>query len=46
MLCFLFKKFIYVFLAVLGLHCCRGCSLVVALGLLIVATSPVAKHGL
>ena len=43
---FPFFKFVYILLAVLGLHCCRGYSLVVALGLLIVVTSLVAERGL
>ena len=36
----------YVFLAVLGLHCCRGSSLVVVVGLLTAVASLVAEHGL
>jgi len=44
---FFFKIiFIYVFLAVLGLHCCRGSSLVVVVGLLTAVASLVAEHGL
>ena len=33
-------------MAVLGLHCCAGFSLVVVHGLLIAAASPVAEQGL
>ena len=49
------KKFIYSLLAVLGLHCCvgfslvaesRGYSLVVVLAILIAVTSLVAEHWL
>ena len=43
---FNFFFFIYLFMAVLGLHCCTGFSLVVVLGLLIVVASLVAEHGL
>ena len=51
----LFKNLIYLFLAVLGLRCCVGLSLVVVAGatlpyggrvLLIAAASPIAEHGL
>ena len=35
-----------IFLAVLGLHCCMGFSLVALHRLLITVTSPVAEHGL
>ena len=47
--------FIYLFMAVLGLHCCarafsscreRGLLFVAVLGLLIVVASLVAEHGL
>ena len=50
-----FNNFMYLFLAVLGLHCCMGFStvlgsgvsfLVVLLGLLTVVASPVAEHRL
>ena len=50
-----FKLFIYLFLAVLGLHCCADVSLVmesggyppvVVLGFLIGVASPVAEHRL
>ena len=53
--CFLFFKFIYLFLAVLGLCCCvqafSSCSerellFVAVRGLLIAAASLVAEHGL
>ena len=37
---------IYLFLAVLGLHCCTGFSLVVVCKLLIMVDSLVAEHGL
>ena len=49
------NKFIFLFLAVLGLHCCvpafsscgeRGLLFVVVHGLLIVVASLVAEHGL
>ena len=49
------KKFMYLFMAVLGLCCCMGFSLVVAngayplvavCGLLIVVASLIAEHGL
>ena len=40
-----FKLFIYL-LAVLGLHCCAGFSLVVVCGLLIAVASPVVEQGL
>ena len=52
---FLKNKFIYLFLAVLGLRCCprtfsscgkQGLLFVVARGLLIVVASLVAEHGL
>ena len=51
----LLKKFMYLFLSVLGLHCCTGFSLVEASGgyslvvvcrLLIVVASPVANDRL
>ena len=54
MICLLIL-FIYLFLAVLGLHCCagfslaadsRGYSLYVARGLLTAVASPVTEHGL
>ena len=38
--------FVYVLLAVLGLHCCSGFSLVVASGLLIAVVSLAASRGL
>ena len=40
------KKFIYVFLAELGLRCCTGFYLVAASGLLIAEASFVAEHRL
>ena len=52
---FLINLFIYLFLAVLGLHCCaqafpscgeRGLLFVAVRGLLIVMASLVAEHGL
>ena len=52
---FFSHKFIYLFLAALGLHCCawafsscgeRGLLFVVVHGLLIVVASLVAEHGL
>ena len=52
---FFFNKFIYLFLAALGLHCCvqafsscseQGLLFVVVRGLLIVVASLVAEHGL
>ena len=52
---FFFFKLIYLFLAVLGLHCCsqtfsscdeRGLLFVVVRGLLIAVASLVAEHGL
>ena len=48
---FYFIHFLYLFLAVLGLHCCMCFSLVVRVGavlcgLLIAVASPVAEHGL
>ena len=52
---FFFNLFIYLFLAVLGLHCCarafsscseRGVLFVVVSGLLIAVASLVAEHGL
>ena len=52
---FFFNKFIYLFLAVLGLRCCarafsscskRGLLFVVVRGLLIAVASLVAEHGL
>ena len=51
---FFFNKFIYLFLAALGLHCCtwassscreRGLLFVVVRGLLIAVASLVAEHG-
>ena len=53
--CFFFKQKFYLFLAVLGLFCCVGFSLVAASGgyspvavlrLLIAVASLVAEHGL
>ena len=41
---FLLNNFIYVFMAVLGLHCCADFSLVVVCGLLIAVTSLVVEH--
>ena len=41
-----FNDFIYLFLAVLGLHCYSGFSLVAVHGFLIVVASLVADHGL
>ena len=38
---FFFKSYFYLFLAVLGLHCCAGSSLVASGG-----SSPVLGHGL
>ena len=38
--------FIYLFLAVLGLCCCAGCSLVAVSRLLIAVTCLVSEHGL
>ena len=38
--------FIYLFLAVLGLHCCIGCSLVVVRGLLIAVAFLATEHRL
>ena len=52
---FFFLSFVYLFLAVLGLHCSAGFSLVVAsggyslvavCGLLIAVASLIAEHGL
>ena len=40
------KHFYILFLAVLGLHCCTGFSLIVVHGLLIVVASSVVEHGL
>ena len=42
------KNFFYLFLAVLGLHCCSGFSLVVASGRysLVAVASLAVKHGL
>ena len=42
----IFLTFLYLFLAVLGLSCCTGFSLVVMLGLLIAVASLAAEHGL
>ena len=39
------NNFIYLFLAVLGLHCCAGFSLVAMHGLLIAEASVAAEHG-
>ena len=45
--CYLIGFFkIYLFLAVLGLPCCVGYSLVVVHGLLVAVTPLVAEHGL
>ena len=38
--------FIFLSLAALGLHCCKGFSLVVALQFLAAAASPVTEHRL
>ena len=52
---FFFNRFIYLFLAALGLHCCawafsscgeRGLLFIVVRGLLIVVASLVAEHRL
>ena len=54
-MCIFKNNFIYLFLAVLGLHCCVGFSLIVASGghslatvhrLLIAVASLVVEHGL
>ena len=42
---FLLNNFIYVFMAVLGLHCCTDFSLVVVCRLLIAVTSLVEHRG-
>ena len=53
--CFVFNKFVYLFLAVLGLRCCvqafsscgeRGLLFIVVHRLLIAVASLVAEHGL
>ena len=41
-----FNNFIYLFLTMLGLHCCVGFSLVAMCGLLIVVASLDAEHRL
>ena len=41
-----FYTLLYLFVAMLGLHCCVGFSLVTVHGLLISVASLVAKHGL
>ena len=43
--CFVGLFFIFHFLAVLGLHCCAGFSLVAVLRLVIMVASLVAEHG-
>ena len=43
---FFFNNFIYLFLAVLGLHCCVGSSLVVVHALLMVTPPFIAEHRL
>ena len=43
-MCFLRNNFIYLFLMVLGLLCCKGFSLVAMGRLLIVVASPVEEH--
>ena len=39
------NSFIYLFLAVLGLHCCAGFSLVAMHGLLTAEASAAVEHG-
>ena len=41
---FLFNNFIYLFMAVLGPHCCADVSLVPVCGLLIAVTSLAVEH--